>query len=117
MEMLDRIFKFYGVALIIAFGVIMVVGITRRFLKDCIQKKQCIEAKVVDLYDTSYYKTGGIRTGQRFVTDYVVTFYAGTKTLKFIVSPWMYGSLHKGDQGILTYKGSRLLKFQNQKSS
>ena len=44
-------------------------------------------------------------------TQYAVTFQIGEKTRSFYVSAFSYDGYRKGEKGMLTYRGNRLMDF------
>ena len=71
-----------------------------------------VKATLIDKYSDTYnsaVKFTGIQ-GQK--TDYFLAFLVDNKKVVFSVSAIVYDSYEKGENGILTYKNSRLIKFE-----
>ena len=68
-----------------------------------------VRATVVDKNRTEVFSK---YSGNGKHCKYAVVFSAEGKKLSFYVSEFSYGGYHKGETGMLTYKGDRLIDFQ-----
>lgn len=90
------------------------IGLAVRFYRDRFSKKIRTKAEVIDKYAVPHERYG---KSVRHITDYTVAFDCGARTEKFFVSFLVYDGLEKGDRGVLTYRGSHFISFeQNIKS-
>ncbi len=97
--------------LIFAFFATLIIGYTLRFSRDFCSREKSEEATVADFYET-HDTSVGTRTVARFITRYTAVFLTKDRTLRFSVSPWVYGSLFRQQKGILYYRGSRFIRFE-----
>ena len=65
-------------------------------------------APVIDKHTVSFFSK---YSGSQKNTRYVVVFSSGGKKLSFYVSSFSYGGYHKGETGMLKYKGGRIIDF------
>ncbi len=94
------------------FFLLLFIGIIMRVYKNYFKKAVIVKAKVIDKYETSYEKSSRSEPA-RIITDYVVVFDINGQTVKFRTTVWIYNSVRKGDNGILKYKGNRIIEFQS----
>lgn len=99
--------------LVFAFFATLIIGYSLRFFRDFCTKEQSVQATVADFYET-HDTSVGTRTGARFITQYTAVFLTKDRTLRFSVSPWVYGSLFRKQKGILHYRGSRFIRFDQE---
>lgn len=82
-----------------------------RFLQNRVGKPQKRMATVVDKYYTVEDSVSNARV-PRLKALYVVVFDVKNRILKFDVPVWFYGTIEKGEMGILIYKGTRFINFE-----
>ncbi|GEM_PF-2076936 len=94
------------------FFILVYVSVLVRLGLNYFGKKVGRQATVIDKYMTQYKPVGSRLTPQTKV-QYILTFTCGQRTLKFKVSPWVYDTVEKNDKGILTYRGTHFISFEN----
>lgn len=92
------------------FIAVIVIGLLIRFLRSHVGKPVRVNATIVDLYRAQHTKYGYAQPA-RNVSEFTAAFDCEGKTKKFFVSAFVYGTLRRGQQGVLTYRGSRFLDF------
>lgn len=81
------------------------------FFRNRYSRPVSVPAKVADLYQETHTEYRG-RSVPRNVTDFTAAFDCGGKVLKFSVHVLAYQGLHKGEKGILTYRGTHFVEFK-----
>ena len=77
-----------------------------RFLRNRFAPVKKVKATVIDKNKVELFSKHG---GKHY--KYAVVFSAGAEKLSFYVSEFSYGGYRKGESGMLTYKGNRLIDF------
>ena len=92
-------------------GLIILLGILIRVVKNTIAKEKSVHAEVVN---KQYYQYRVIRKQSNPYDEgcYIVTFRIGDKTLSFDVSEFSYNCYKLNQRGILRYRGSRIIDFK-----
>ncbi len=111
METAETFYHILCYVLGIAFFATLIIGYSLRFFRDFCSREISVEATVADFYET-HDTSVGTRTGARFITRYTAVFLTKDRPLRFSVSPWVYGSLFRQQKGILYYRGSRFIRFE-----
>ncbi len=91
-------------------GLILIVYllIAIRFLKNRLAPVKKVRVTVIDKNRIERFsKYSG--NGKRY--QYAIVFSANGQKLSFYVSEFSYGGYRKGETGMLTYKGDRLIDF------
>ena len=97
---------------IVLFFIVICVGSFRRFFSNAFGRTVSRRAVLIDKYATQYQVVGRHAPVQT-KTRYVLTFICGPKTVKLEVSLWVYSTVEKGDKGMLTYRGTRFVNFED----
>ena len=108
----------FGIAFLSTIGIFVtvLVIILTRVNKDRKAPRLTVPAKVVDKW-TSYSSTHRHRHGHHPMTStsYHATFEVDSgDRMVLLLTVYEYGLLMEGDQGLLTFQGSRFLDFQRQ---
>lgn len=82
-----------------------------RFIRNRAGKEIRKKATVLDKYETMQERVSNVSAPTR-TPLYVVAFDVKDKVLKFKVPGYQYGTIEKGDAGILVYKGTRFIRFE-----
>jgi hypothetical protein len=85
------------------------VMIVIRFIRNFISKSIVISATVTDKKESQYIR---YTPAPEQITDYILIFKSGGKSLSFTTSFWNYDSVRIGDHGMLEYKGNHLIGFK-----
>ncbi len=94
------------------FFILAYAGVLIRLSLNYFGKKISRRAVVIDKYMTQY-KLVDTRAPSHTKTQYILTFACGKRTLKFKVSLWVYDTVEKNAKGILTYRGTRFIGFED----
>jgi hypothetical protein len=106
--------QYYMVAVYLLQGglfLAITLGLLHHVLRNYTGKVENVKAKPVDKYFNTYYRYSRLQ-GATPKTDYIIVFDVGGKTKRFQVSPFVYDSIQKGENGALKYKGSRFIEFE-----
>ena len=92
-------------------GVIIVVGISIKIIKNIFSKEKTVKATVVDkqCYDKQIYRKNQAPFTRK---EYIITFLCGDKKKYFNVSELSYKNYRINQKGTLNYKGSRIIDFK-----
>lgn len=109
-DRMNAVAQMIGQGLIFVLAAAVVWGVLRKLIKNVFGKMQTAGAKVLDKYTTSHEAVSNVGPA-RTMTDCVVVFDVGGRTMRFLTSMWIYDSIRKGEKGVLKYKGDRLVSF------
>lgn len=84
-----------------------------RFIRNRAGKAIRKKAAVLDKYETAQERVNN-RSVLSQTPLYVVAFDVEGRVLKFAVPGYQYGTIEKGDAGILVYKGTRFIRFETE---
>jgi len=92
-------------------GVIIVVGISIKIIKNIISKEKIIKAIVIDKqsYDKQIYRKNQAPFTRK---EYIITFLCGNKKKCFNVSELSYKNYQFNQKGNLKYKGAQIIDFK-----
>lgn len=92
-------------------GIIIVVGISIKIIKNIFSKEKTVKATVVDkqCYDKQIYRKNQAPFTRK---EYIITFLCGDKKKYFNVSELSYKNYRINQKGTLNYKGSRIIDFK-----
>lgn len=94
----------------IGMSVLFLIGTVRQLVKS-LRKPVTVRARVLDKTATNRVAISSCGPS-RTVTDYVVVFGCGSKTVRFLTSVWFYDSVEVNEVGTLTYQGDRVIGFE-----
>lgn len=98
-----------NIATWISLGIFAIVYllVAIRFVRNRLAPIKKVRATVIDKSKTELLSTHG--RGKRY--RYAIVFSANGRKLSFYVSAFSYDGYRKGESGMLTYQGSRLIDF------
>ncbi len=95
-----------------AIGLFLLCGILLRLFKDLFAVEKQVQARVTDKQKYSHQSVGHLQA-PRTEEKYIVTFQCEKGKLHFEVSPFSYEGYKINQTGVLKYKGSRIISFEN----